>query len=134
MKKCRQKNTKKRRYIHRIIIVCLLLSVFPAIAWGEMDYGTVYETAIQLASNDLSNIHNLQDAAVMLEQTGSYMQPFTVDLEARNLPACIDLIAYVKARMLEDDVEYNEAFAAYRKMVIMDAPDRAVDLATKVKE
>ena len=88
----------------------------------------------QLASNDLSNIHNLQDAAVMLEQTGSYMQPFTVDLEARNLPACIDLIAYVKARMLEDDVEYNEAFAAYRKMVIMDAPDRAVDLATKVKE
>lgn len=157
----------KLRAASLITALVLLFSAISALSLAEMDYGTVYETAIRLASNDLSNITNLQDAVEMLRQTGTYgfsrsyliyfqqiaamqtanpdfntiilmlevckdIAPFNEDLETRNLPSCMDLIAYSKARTLEQQGKLNEACAAYRTMFILDAPDRATSLALTI--
>ena len=55
--------------INLVSLICLLIS--PA-AMSEMDYSTVYESAVRLAGNDLTNLDNLQDALVMLDQIGAY--------------------------------------------------------------
>ncbi len=56
-------------------------------------------------------------------------QSFTEDLKSRQLPSCTELIAYVKARILENEGKYKEAFSSFREITILDAPDRAKDLA-----
>ena len=60
------------RAISLIAALVLLFSAFTTISFAEMDYKTTYDTAIDLASNDLSNVKNLNDASTMLQQIGTY--------------------------------------------------------------
>ena len=151
----------------RLISTCLVL-LFSlcslTFAYGEIDYDRTYETALNIAKNDLSNTSNLNDAIIMLKEVGAYklshsyliyfqqlvdiqsdtqdlenallmfelcgnMEPFTEDLQARGLPSCTDLLTYTNARILEDQGKADDAYTAYRTMVILDAPDRAMNLA-----
>lgn len=154
----------------RLISTCLVL-LFSlcslTFAYGEIDYDRTYETALNMAKNDLSNTSNLNDAITMLKEVGAYklshsyliyfqqlvdiqsdtpdlenallmlelcgnMEPFTEDLQARGLPSCTDLITYTNARILEDQGKADDAYTAYRTMVILDAPDRAMNLAGRI--
>lgn len=145
------------------VFALLAFSIAPA-SFADLDYENTYETALKLAKNDLTNLDNLKDAIVMLDQIGSFAfsrsyliyfqqiitiqsdQPeletaklmvelcqdnseFSGDLEQRGFPSCLNLLMYIRAREQEQKGEFDSAFAVYRKMAILDAPDRAVNLA-----
>ena len=81
---------------------------------------------------EIQSAHPDFATAILMFELCNDMEPFVQDLEARGLPSCADIIAYAKARILEEEGKLNEACAAFRKMVIMDAPDRAMNLAIKI--
>ena len=62
----------KQRIILLLTTVALLCVLFFPSSFSEVDYDTVYESAIKLAGNDLTNLDNVNDAVLMLAQTGSY--------------------------------------------------------------
>lgn len=147
-----------------ISVFAMLCSVFAPASVAEMDYENTYETALLSARNDLTNLENLNDALIMLNQIGSYrftkiyvlyiqqlvdiqadtpdlktaklklelcrdVEGFDEDLEARGFPSCQNLLTYVSAREQEKKGDLNAACEIYRTMAILDAPDRAVNLA-----
>lgn len=157
----------KARLIVIVAAVALLLTMVVPASFAEMDYENTYETALRLAKNDLTNISNLNDAVVMLNQIGSfgftrsyllYLQQlvgiqsdnpdletaklmlelcqdnsdFMADLDQRGFPSCSNLLAYIEARGQEENGNFDAACSAYRKMSILDAPDRAANLALKI--
>lgn len=62
----------KNRFLSIALILCLIFALCLSGALGDIDYNSTYETAIKLASNDLTNLNGLQDSIAMLEQTGAY--------------------------------------------------------------
>ena len=62
----------KQKIILLLVFVSLLCMVFAFPALSDVDYDTIYESAIKLAGNDLTNLENVRDAVEMLGQTGSY--------------------------------------------------------------
>ena len=62
----------KKRYLSIALILGLIAALCLSSASGDVDYNATYETAIKLASNDLTNLTGLQDSISMLEQTGAY--------------------------------------------------------------
>lgn len=158
---------------HRLTALCLILAIlmsftFPVCSEG-IDYESDYETALKMASNDLTNLASLQEAIDMLGKLGSYRNglarfyyyyfqsllnaqtegadlneirrqlqmcaaaaTFVSDLEARGLPACDELIAYIDARMLEESNDLQAAYEAYSGLTAMDAIDRLTNLDRKI--
>lgn len=60
-----------KRIIAIILFLCLVTSI-PALA-DDVDYESDYETALKMASNDLTNTKQLKEAIDLLQSLGAYM-------------------------------------------------------------
>lgn len=95
---------------------------------GSFGFSRSYLLYFQHLITIQSENPDLITAKLMLEMCQDNAD-FTENLEQRAFPSCLNLLAYITAREQEEQGNLDAACAAYRKMSILDAPDRAANLA-----
>ena len=106
-----------------------------SVLFGELG---AYEKAAQykfyvdaitgLRSETIADVRTAQGILVLLSGNTA----FETELMDRHLPVCSQLEEYAKARLLENEQKYAQAFEAYREAAVLDAVERAVALVPKV--
>ncbi len=91
-------------------------------------YKFYVDAIASLRSERITDVATAQGILILLAGDKN----FETELMDRHLPNCSQLQLYAKARLLESDQKYAQAFDTFREAAVLDAVERAVALLSKV--